>query len=267
MARRRAERGNVVIQSIDRAAKILGLLQGSRRMGISELATALDLPPSTVHGIVKSLQAHGFVAQQPSGNRYVLGPALLKLSSVYLDTLDVRARSMRWMHELSRRTGLASRLGVEMFGEVVVIHHDRRPDGTEQMPETGVTIPSHVSAMGKVLLAYDAAHAADVLSRPLPSLTAETTTEPGRLREEFEQVKRDALGFENEEAVIGESSVAAPISAEEGEVIAAIAVVMPSSAWPPTEAVLNDLREAARNISRELGASTWPPHAPEAAAG
>jgi DNA-binding IclR family transcriptional regulator len=253
-----------VIQSIDRAAKILGLLQGSRRLGISEMAAALDLPPSTVHGIVKSLQSHGFVAQQPSGNRYVLGPALLKLSSVYLDTLDVRARSMRWMHELSRRTGLASRLGVESFGEVIVIHHDRRPDGTEQMPETGVTIPSHVSAMGKVLLAYDAAHAADVLSRPLPSLTAETTTEPDLLREEFEQVRRDALGYENEEAVIGESSVAAPICAEDGEVIAAIAVVLPSNAWPPTAAVLDDLREAARNISRELGAPAWPPRLPTA---
>ena len=31
--------------------KILALLQGSRRMGISELAAALELPPSTVHGI------------------------------------------------------------------------------------------------------------------------------------------------------------------------------------------------------------------------
>ena len=248
-----------MIQSIDRAAKILALLQGSRRMGISELAAALELPPSTVHGIVKSLQAHGLVAQQPSGNRYVLGPALLKLSSVYLDTLDVRARSMRWMHELSSRTGLASRLGVELFGEVIVIHHDRRPDGTEQMPETGVTIPSHASAMGKVLLAYDAAHAADALSRPLAALTAETATDPERVREGFERVRREALGYEYEEAVIGEASVAAPICDDEGDVIAAIAVVLPASEWPPTEQVLNDLREAARNVSRELGAPAWPP--------
>ena len=248
-----------MIQSIDRAAKILALLQGSRRMGISELASALELPPSTVHGIVKSLQAHGLVAQQPSGNRYVLGPALLKLSSVYLDTLDVRARSMRWMHELSSRTGLATRLGVELFGEVIVIHHDRRPDGTEQMPETGVTIPSHASAMGKVLLAYDADHAADALSRPLAALTAETATDPERVREGFERVRREALGYEFEEAVIGEASVAAPICDDEGDVIAAIAVVLPASEWPPTDQVLNDLREAARNVSRELGAPAWPP--------
>jgi DNA-binding IclR family transcriptional regulator len=255
-------KGDLVIQSIDRAAKILTLLQGSRRMGITELAAALDLPPSTVHGIVKSLQAHGLVAQQPSGNRYVLGPALLKLSSVYLDTLDVRARSMRWMHELSSRTGLATRLGAELFGEVIVIHHDRRPDGTEQMPETGVTIPSHASALGKVLLAYDAAHAADALSRPLAALTADTVTDPDRVRAGLEQVRREALGFEEEEAVIGESSVAAPICSDEGDVIAAVAVVMPATEWPPSESVLAALREAARNISRDLGAPAWPPRRP-----
>jgi hypothetical protein len=69
-----------------------------------------------------------------------------------------------------------------------------------------------------------------------------------------------------EEAVIGESSVAAPICDDEGDVIAAVAVVMPATEWPPTEAVLNDLREAARNVSRELGAPAWPPRAPAAAA-
>ena len=85
----------------------------------------------------------------------MLGPALLKLSNVYLDTLDVRARAMRWTAELARRTGCATRLGVPLFDEVIVIHHNRRPDGSEQMPEIGVTIPAHASALGKVLLAYD----------------------------------------------------------------------------------------------------------------
>ncbi|WP_022888145.1 IclR family transcriptional regulator [Agromyces italicus] len=248
-----------MIQSIDRAAKILALLQGARRLGIGELAAGLQLPPSTVHGIVKSLQAHGLVVQEAVGNRYMLGPALLKLSSVYLDTLDVRARAMRWMHELSRRTGLASRLGVESFGEVILIHHDRRPDDTEQMPETGLTIPSHASAIGKVLLAYSDEHAADVLARPLRNLTADTLTDPDKLRSEFPLIRRDALATENEEAVIGESSMAAPIIDGHGEVVAAVAIVIPANEWPPADATANILRETARNISRELGARSWPP--------
>jgi len=82
-----------MIQSIDRAARIMNLLQGARRLGISELAAALELPPSTVHGLVKSLQAHGLVAQEPNGNRYVLGPALLKLSKAAVRRRATRASS------------------------------------------------------------------------------------------------------------------------------------------------------------------------------
>lgn len=248
-----------VIQAIDRAAKVLSSLQGARHLGISELAAALDLPPSTVHGIVKSLVSHGLVAREPGGSRYMLGPALLKLSNVYLDTLDVRARAMRWTQELARRTGLATRLGAELFDEVIVIHHNMRPDGSEQMPETGLAIPAHASAMGKVLLAYNPEQADELLRQPLRSLTGDTITDPAKLTTQFAQITERGIGTEEDEAVIGESSIAAPVVDANGSVIAAVAVVFPSTEWPPEDNVLNDLRETARNISRELGAATWPP--------
>jgi DNA-binding IclR family transcriptional regulator len=212
-----------------------------------------------VHGIVKSLQSHGLVAKEPNGNRYMLGPALLKLSNVYLDTLDVRARAMRWTRELARRTGLAVRLGAELFDEVIIIHHNLRPDGSEQMPETGLSIPAHASAMGKVLLAYDPAAADELLARPLRSLTGDTITDPAKLSLQFAQIADRGIATEEDEAVLGESSIAAPVADRSGRVVAAVAVVLPSSEWPPEDPVLNDLRETARNISRELGAVAWPP--------
>lgn len=248
-----------MIQAIDRAAKVLRALQGSRHLGISELGQALDLPPSTVHGIVKSLQAHGLIAKEPHGQRYMLGPTLLQLSNVFLDTLDVRARAMRWTGELSERTGLAVRLAVEYFDDVIVIHHEPRPDGTRQMPETGVTIPAHACALGKVLLAYDGRFAHSVLSGPLRSLTAETVVDPAVLRDQLAEVIRDGFAWEREEAVLGESSLAVPISGRDSEPVAALAVVFDSTA-EPADQVLADLRTIARNISRELGSPGWPPH-------
>ena len=255
----RVSREPPVIQSIDRVARILTLLQGARRMGISELATALELPPSTVHGLVKSLQAHGLVAQETIGNRYVLGPALLKLSSVYLDTLDVRTRAIRWMHGLSTATGCATRLGVSLRGDVLLIHHDRRPDGTEQMPETGLTLPAHASGLGKVLLAYDADLREDVLARPLADLTAATVTDPDALRAELVVVRGAALAIENEEAVVDETSLAVPVTDASGRVVAALSIVLPAEEFPPPASVERDLRDAARNLSRDLGAASWPP--------
>ena len=251
-----------MIQAIDRAARVLTALQGARHLGISELATTLELSPSTVHGIVKSLQQHGLVAKEPNGTRYMLGPALLKLSNVYLDTLDVRARGMRWTSELARRTGLSTRLGAQLFHEVLVIHHNRRPDGSQQMLETGLTMPMHASAMGKVLLAYHPHLADEVLVGPLTSLTGDTVTDAAKLELQLVQVAERGLATEEDEAVLGESSVAAPIADRSGAVVAAIAVVVPTSEWPPEAGVLNDLREAARNISRELGAPVWPPRVP-----
>ncbi|TPW77864.1 IclR family transcriptional regulator [Schumannella soli] len=248
-----------MIQSIDRAAKVLNLLQGARHLGISDLAAAMELPPSTVHGIVKALQAHKLVAQERIGNRYVLGPALVKLSSVYLDTLDVRARAIRWMHDLSRETGFASRLGVELFGDVLVIHHDGRPDGSEQMPETGASIPSHASAIGKVLLAFNSEHADDVFANPLRELTGYTITDAQELADDFMSVRKNLIAYENEEAVIGESSIAAPVCDSTGDVVAAVAIVIPSNETPVDEATLTRLIETARNISRDLGTPSWPP--------
>jgi hypothetical protein len=45
--------------------------------------------------------------------------------------------------------------------------------------------------------------------------------------------------------------------------------VLQSSEWPPPASLYDDVREAARNISRELGASGWPVYtvAAEPAAG
>ncbi|MGN7948357.1 IclR family transcriptional regulator [Microbacterium sp. 22215] len=248
-----------VIQAIDRAAKVLELLQGARHLGITDLSLALGLPPSTVHGIVKSLREHGLVAKERGGQRYMLGPTLLRLSNVYLDTLDVRARAMRWTQELARRTNLPVRLGAPHFHEVLVIHHDLRPDDSQQMLETGVAIPAHASAMGKVLLAHDLGFQRTVFERPLRSLTGDTITDIARLTLELPAIAERGSASETDEAVLGESSIAAPVADASNDIVAAVAVVMPTSHAPASDAVLNALRETARNISRELGATSWPP--------
>ena len=239
-----------MIQAIDRAARVLAALQGSRHLGITELGAILELPPSTVHGIVASLRDHGLVVKEPHGQRYMLGPTLLQLSNVYLDTLDVRARAMRWTGDLSERTGLAVRLGVEFFDQVIVIHHEPRPDGTRQMPETGVTIPAHASALGKVLLAY----------RPsfLQSLLGKVPSQPDRrddrrarveLEEGLVEVVEKGYAVEDEEAVLGEASIAVPVADRDSEAIAAIAVVLPASQQPVADSVLTP---AARGRSQRL---------------
>lgn len=247
-----------MIQSVDRAIRVLGVLQGARRMSLSDIAARLDLPPSTVHGILKTLAAHGMVLQERDSSRYQLGPAVLKLGNVYLDTLELRSRALTWSEELARRTGYAVRTGVLLLDEVLIIHHEPRPDGTRQMPELGIVIPVHASALGKAVLAYLPEQAERLLAGHLRSMTGETVTDPAALRTQLKEAASGGLATEQEEAVLGECGAAAPIFDSSGLPAGAIGVVVPTAEWRPAESVFPAVREAARNISRELGAPRWP---------
>ena len=246
-----------MIQSVDRSVRILLALQAARRLSLSDLSARLELPNSTVHGILRTLADHGMVEQEPASARYMLGPAVLRLSSVYLDSLEFRSRALKWAEELARRTGASVRAGVLLLGDVIVVHHEPRPDGSRQMPEVGFVVPAHASALGKALLAFHP-HAPGLPASALRSMTGETIVDPARLAEHLTEIARTGIATEHDEAVLGESSLAAPIFDATGVAVGAIAVVLQSSEWPPPASLYDDVREAARNISCELGASGWP---------
>jgi DNA-binding IclR family transcriptional regulator len=251
-----------VIQSVDRAIRILLALQGARRLTLTDLGTRLGLPNSTVHGILRTLAAHGMVEQEAGSLRYMLGPAVLRLSSVYLDSLEFRSRTLKWSEELARRTGLSVRAGVLLLGDVIIVHHEPRPDGSRQMPEVGFVMPAHASALGKALLAFRPDETTELLTLSrLRSMTGETIVDPKALDDELARVSRTGVAAEHDEAVLGESSLAAPVFDATGLAVGAVGVVIPSSEWPLPEGFQDDLREAARNISRELGAPGWPVYA------
>ncbi len=249
-----------MIQSVDRAIRVLTALQGARRMSLSELASRLQLAPSTTHGIVKTLVEHGMVVQEHGSTRYQLGPAVLRLGNVYLDTLELRSKAIPWAEDLARRTGLSVRTGVLLIDDVVIIHHEPRPDGSRQMPEVGIVIPVHASALGKALLAFLPDEMDRVLtSSELRSMTGETITTADALRAQLAEVRATGCAAEQDEAVIGESGLASPVFDATGTAVGAIAVVIPSGNSVHRADIRDAVRETARAISRELGAQVWPP--------
>jgi DNA-binding IclR family transcriptional regulator len=250
------------IQSVDRAARILKVLaSGPRRLGVSEIADRLALTRPTVHGLLQTLQAHGFVEQDRDSDKYQLGAGLLQLGNSYLDLNELRARSLVHAERLAARADAAVRVGVMHGVSVVIVHHVFRPDSTLQILEVGAELPPHASAMGKAMLAYAPDYAVDdLLAEPLPRLTSRTLT-PAALREELADVRERGFAREKDEAILGESSVASPIFDHSGHAVGAIGVVGDTERIMPRGAprqISSAVVEAARGVSRELGASRWP---------
>ena len=207
-----ARRRRGTIQSVDRAARILkALASGPRRLGVSQLADQLGMTRPTVHGLLQTFQAHGFVEQDRDSDKYQLGAGLLHLGNSYLDHNELRARSLVHAERLATSAQAAVRVGVLHGAAVVVVHHVFRPDAVFQVLEVGAQLPAHASALGKAMLAYaEPAVLHHLTAEPLEKLTHRTLT-AAALRRELKAVRDGGLARERDEAVLGESSVAAAI--------------------------------------------------------
>src|SRR4051795_10208755 len=249
------------IQSVDRAARILkALASGPRRLGVSQLADQLGMTRPTVHGLLQTLQAHGFVEQDRDSDKYQLGAGLLHLGNSYLDHNELRGRSLVHAERLAARADAAVRVGVMHGPSVIVVHHVFRPDATLQILEVGAQLPVHASALGKAILAFTPEAFDDLTAEPLPRLTGRTLGERA-LRAEFATIRERGVARERDEAVLGESSVAGPIFDHLGHAVGAIGVVGDTERLIPrtvAKGLAAAVTEAARGVSRELGARSWP---------
>lgn len=251
------------VQSIERAAAILRLLaQGSGRLGLSEIANSLGLARGTAHGILRTLQLVGFVEQDEATGKYQLGAALLHLGTSYLDVNELRSRAINWADALAARSGEAVRIGTHLQGRLLVVHHVFRPDDTLQTLDVGVLLPMHATAMGKVLLAYDANAAAAVHNGDLEQFSRRTIRTSKELTRALTGIREVGWAADVEEITMGEASVAAPIRGYGGLVVGAMGISGPVERvcdphHRPRSDLVTFVRDAARAVSRDLGAPRW----------
>src|SRR6266700_1225965 len=254
MGRMQARKG-VMIQSVQRAAQILAVLgSGTPRLGVTEIADRVGLAKPTVHGLLRTLEAHELVAQDPDTGKYSLGPGVLQLGNAYLDGSDLRVRSLRWAESLAQRAGEAVWVATLSGSRVIVLHHVFRPDNTVQILEVGAAIPWHACALGHAIVAFlsDAQRA-----RALAPLTGRTKTTKTALNRALAQVRQRGYAVEDQEATVGDAGIAAPILARDGVVAGAIGVVGAADRLlnqRSMEELVRAVQEAARAISRDLGA-------------
>lgn len=245
------------VQSIERAAAVLRLLSGGTGpLGCVEVAHSLGLAKGTAHGILRTLVEVGFVAQDPAG-RYGLGDGLLALTAWRLDPNELRSVALNWTDTLAARTGESVRLGVLDGTGVLVVHHTFRPDDSPQVLEVGDRLAPHASALGKVLLAYDAGAAGRVARGPLPVFTPHTPSTPRHLQDALAQVRAQGWALAAQERTMDSASLAAPVHDRGGLTVAAVGISgsverLCDGSRGPRPALLAQVLHAAHAISREL---------------
>jgi len=246
-----------MIQSVERAAFILkALTADSGRLGVTELAERLGLAKGTVHGLLRTLEAHELVEQDPETGKYRLGVTALQLGNAFLENNALRGRSLLWAESLASRAQEAVRVGVLNGDSVLIVHHVFRPDNSVQILEVGASIPWHACALGKAIVANsDARHRRQLLAGPLTRLTGRTVVSSDALEREFVSIERAGFATDDQEAIVGEAGIAAPVFDHRGAV-GAIGITGPVERLidnEPNPAIAVAVRDTARGLTRDLG--------------
>jgi len=139
------------LQSVTQALRVLTELQSREAAGVTELAEALDIGPSTVHRLLTSLLEHAFV-ERATGRRYRLGSAMrLSPDAAAIEhCIEVGHEVMKALRDASAETVHISVLDGARSKFVAAIESPHMMRVTSRV---GRRLPAHTSAAGKALLA------------------------------------------------------------------------------------------------------------------
>jgi DNA-binding IclR family transcriptional regulator len=217
---------------------------------LTELAGRTGLPKPTVHRLTADLVRLGWL-ERTGEARYRLGGKLFDLGSLVPRSRNLREAALPYLQDLFEATHETVHLGVRQGMEVVYIERIHG-HGAPQLPSRiGGTLPLTCTGVGKALLTFSGPELTDeVLSRPLPALTPHSITDPALLRTSLEKTQVSGLAYEEQEAALGVSCIAAPVFSG-GEVVASLSVAVPRARFRPAH-LAPAVRTAALGLSRVL---------------
>ncbi len=251
-------RNTTQIKSVVRTLTLIEALSAHPGgVAITALAAELSLPKSSVFRMLHTLLEFGYVRQDPTTERYALGPSFLHLAASVEHGSDVRSLAHPLLVELSKLTTETVHLAVPIGTHMAYIDKIDSPRAVVMASRIGEQLPLHCSALGKAYLAAMPLdeRRATVDSLPLERRTERTLADRDALLDDLETCARRGFAIDNVENEDGVRCVGAAIRDERRRPIAALSVSAPASRLSLSAArkMGPHCAETAARVSRELG--------------
>lgn len=238
------------VKSADRTLEILERLAAHPGRSLVELARELDIPKSSLHGILRTMARRGWVETDPTGTRFGLGMRALQVGAAYLEADDAVGMLSVVLDRLAAELGETVHLGRLDGANVVYMAKRESIHPLRLYSAIGRHLPAHATALGKALLAGLPPATVDaLLPRPLPALTAHTITDPAALRTELDVIAGQGWSMDRQENTEGIVcfAMAVPLRAPATD---AISISIPAArvTGSTQEKVLDALRRALAGV-------------------
>lgn len=222
----------LTVRAVERALDILLCFTASTELGLTEIAGKVSLHKSTVHRLLASLEAKGFVARDPSTEKYRLGLRIWELSANLSQSDDPAILLLPEMERLRDALGETVSLYLRDGRERIRIQAVQSPQAIRRVAPVGVRLPLYVGASSKVLIAFAE-----------PEVQQDILDDPGwpaaidrrQYIEQLDDIRRTGYATSVEEREAGAAAVSAPIFNRSQRLIAALSVSGPSNRFTVEE--------------------------------
>lgn len=247
-----------IIQSVERALHILDLFnEHATELKITEISEQMELHKSTVHSLLKTLQEHNYIEQNPENGKYRLGLKLVERGNFVTSTLDIRQTSRSYLLDLSKKTGQTVHLGILNGQSGVYIDKVEGESAIIRFSQIGKGIPLHSTAIGKVLLAFqEPKETRQILNGyHYTKQTEYAITNETEFLAQLEKVHQQGYSIDNQENELGVRCIAVPLLNFDNKVLASISISTLTSQVNDERLrkYIDLLKQTGLEISKKLG--------------
>ncbi|TFD51120.1 IclR family transcriptional regulator [Cryobacterium sp. Hh7] len=249
MAERTAGSG---VQSVERVFELLELITAAGgQVMLSELAASTELPLPTIHRLLRTLVAKGYI-RQLANRRYALGPGLIRLGTAASKQLGALAGAQ--LQALVDQLGETANMAVLDADMALYIAQAPSKHSMRMFTEVGRRAHTHATGVGKAILAQlsDDAVRAIVARAGMPTPTTMSIGSVNDLLADLARIRERGYSIDDGEQEIGVRCFA--MAVPDAPTPTAVSVSGPVSRVDDAfaELAIPALRAAVESISQDL---------------
>ncbi len=214
------------LKTVRRNFEIIEFLQENSGSSVAEITDDLDIPSSTAHVHLKTLESLGYLVNKDG--EYHIGLKFLMLGESARYKEEIYDLGSSEVEKLANETGELANLMIEENDRGVYIHRARGDQAIMADTRAGKSVDLHCRAAGKAILAYlPKERVKDIIdNQGLNEKSPHTITDEDDLFEELERIRENGYALDDGEQMEGLRCVGAPIISDD-EVIGAISISGP----------------------------------------
>ena len=217
------------IGSVENALELLLILSRNETVGVSEVADAIGIAPSSAHRLLKTLCSCNFAVRAPH-RRYGRGPAFFWLGEGSIQThKSLRKLLGPWLDDITKDLGETSHLVVLEGCSIRFLMSVEANRDFRVTSRAGRLYPAHRTSSGKVLLSnLSDDEVLDLYSSYNSAAAKEVLRNFDHFRKELQKTREQGFGLNLEESEAGLVSVSSCVMTWTGKQIAAFSISMPT---------------------------------------